>query len=156
VWDLATGDPVGDSFSGHGSPVLVVATAELDGRPVVISGSRDGTVQVWDLASRDPIGQPLTGSHGSVNALTSQPSRRPLRRGSPAYVGVGTKNIATVFAICYESDGNLRWEQMVSLEVRSNILALALTSNRTITVATELGIVVFDLPGELTNSTVTL
>ena len=32
VWDLATGAPVGDPFTGHG-PVWSVAVAELEGRP---------------------------------------------------------------------------------------------------------------------------
>ena len=54
MWDLATGTPVGDPFTGHGEPVLSVAVAELDGRPVVISGSGDRTVRVWDLATGDP------------------------------------------------------------------------------------------------------
>ena len=50
VWDLATGTPVGDPFTGHTGEVTAVAAAELDGRPVVISGSTDRTVRVWDLA----------------------------------------------------------------------------------------------------------
>ena len=64
VWDLATGAPVGDPFTGHGGEVLAVAAAELDGRPVVISGSDDGTVRVWDLASGAPVGDPFTGHRG--------------------------------------------------------------------------------------------
>jgi hypothetical protein len=32
--------------------VRAVATAQLDGRPVVISGSNDNTVRVWDLTTR--------------------------------------------------------------------------------------------------------
>ena len=54
VWDLATGAPVGDPFTGHAGPVSAVAVAELDGRPVVISGSDDRTVRVWDLATGAP------------------------------------------------------------------------------------------------------
>ena len=59
VWDLATGTPVGDPFTGHSDPVNAVAAAELDGRPVVISGSSDGTVRVWDLATGDPGRRPV-------------------------------------------------------------------------------------------------
>ena len=59
VWDLATGAPVGDPFTGHSGGVRAVAAAELDGRPVVISGSSDQTVRVWDLATGDPGRRPV-------------------------------------------------------------------------------------------------
>ena len=66
VWDLATGTPVGDPFTGHTGSVYAVAVAELDGRPVVVSGGDDGTVRVWDLATGTPVGDPFTGHTGSV------------------------------------------------------------------------------------------
>ena len=56
--------PVGDPFTGHSGPVNAVAVAELDGRPVVVSGSDDETVRVWDLATGTPVGDPLTGHDG--------------------------------------------------------------------------------------------
>ena len=71
VWDLATGTPVGDPFTGHAGPVNAVAAAELDGRPVVISGSDDGTVRVWDLATGTPVGDPFTGHTGPVHAVAA-------------------------------------------------------------------------------------
>jgi hypothetical protein len=52
-------------------PVVAVATAELDGRPVVISGSDDETIRVSDLATGASIGQPLTGHTGYVYALAT-------------------------------------------------------------------------------------
>ena len=76
VWDLATGTPVSDPFTGHGDWVLAVAATELDGRPVVISGSDDRTVRVWDLATGDPGQRPVHrprrpvtrgGSHGELD-----------------------------------------------------------------------------------------
>ncbi len=71
VWDLATGDPIGEPLTGHDGPVNAMAAAELTGRPVVISGSGDRTVRVWDLATGDPIGDPLTGHDGPVNAVAA-------------------------------------------------------------------------------------
>jgi hypothetical protein len=115
---------------------------------VAISGSDDRAVRVWDLASGAPVGYPFTGHGGPVNAVVSQTGQGLIADGCPAYVGVGASDVVTVTvsAICLEADGNLRWEQIAAPAVRSNILALALMSRRAITVATELGIVVFDLP----------
>jgi WD40 repeat protein len=55
VWDLATGDPVGDPSARHTGPVYTVGAAELQGRPVVISGGGDQSVRVWDIAKRRPL-----------------------------------------------------------------------------------------------------
>ncbi|WP_128428119.1 AAA family ATPase [Streptomyces cyaneus] len=46
-----------------------VATAVLDGRPVVVAGSADGTVRVWDLTTGRPLGQPLSGHTEAVSAV---------------------------------------------------------------------------------------
>jgi Caspase domain/WD domain, G-beta repeat len=58
-------------LTGHDGYVRAVAAAELDGRPVVISGSSDGTVRVWDLASGAPVGDPFTGHTGGVHAVAA-------------------------------------------------------------------------------------
>jgi WD40 repeat protein len=49
--------------------VTAVAVAELDRRPVVVSGSYDRTVRVWDLATGTPVGKPFTGHAGRVYAV---------------------------------------------------------------------------------------
>ena len=46
--------------------VRAVAVGELEGRPVVVSGSADRTVRVWDLATGAPVGDPFTGHTGWV------------------------------------------------------------------------------------------
>ena len=51
---------------GQGGSVGAVATGELDGRPVVISGGSDRTVRVWDLATGELVGDPFTGHSGPV------------------------------------------------------------------------------------------
>jgi hypothetical protein len=43
VWDLATGTPIGDPFTGHNDTVRAVAAGQLDRRPVAISGSDEAT-----------------------------------------------------------------------------------------------------------------
>jgi WD40 repeat protein len=146
VWDLATGTPVNDPFTGHSGPVLTVAAAELDGRPVVISGSSDRTVRVWNLATGTPVGDPFTGHNGPVTAVAAQISEGLSPAGWPACVGVGATNIASVSTICLEDNGKFRSEHIAAPEVKGEILALALTSRCAIIVASELGIVVFDLP----------
>jgi WD40 repeat protein len=49
--------------------VNTVAAAELDGRPVIVSGGEDRTLRIWDLATGTPIGEPLTGHDGAVKAV---------------------------------------------------------------------------------------
>ena len=58
--------------------------AELDGRPVVVSGSDDGTVRVWDLATGTPVGDPFTGHTGPVTAVAVGGAGRAARWWSPA------------------------------------------------------------------------
>jgi WD40 repeat protein len=46
-----------------------VALGEVDGEPVVVSGSRDKTVRLWDGRTGRPRGEPMTGHTGSVSAV---------------------------------------------------------------------------------------
>ena len=70
-----------------------MAAAELDGRPVVISGSDDRTVRVWDLATGAPVGDPFTGHRGRGERGGGRGAGRPpgghLRQRRPDGAGVG-------------------------------------------------------------------
>ena len=92
VWDLASGVPVGDPFTGHAGPVRSVAAAELDGRPVVISGGDDRTVRVWDLASGAPVGDPFTGHDGAVRSVAAAELD-----GRPVIISGGSDHTAQVW-----------------------------------------------------------
>ena len=56
-----------------------MATAQLDGRPVVISGGYDKTVRAWDLATGRSTQAPFTGHTVDVAAVaTAQLDGRPV------------------------------------------------------------------------------
>ncbi|TWV53854.1 WD40 repeat domain-containing protein [Streptomyces misionensis] len=79
LWDLATGEPVGEPLADHTGPVLAVATADLDGRPVAVSAGTDKAVRVWDLGTRRLLHAPLTGHTGWVTgAATTTLRDRPV------------------------------------------------------------------------------
>ncbi|MGV9310611.1 WD40 repeat domain-containing protein [Streptomyces sp. NPDC003691] len=71
VWDLATGEQIGEPLTGHTDAVAAVATVVVAGRPVAVTGSHDATVRVWDLITREPVGEPLTGHTNWVVALAA-------------------------------------------------------------------------------------
>ena len=49
--------------------VLAVAVADVDGRPVIVTGGDDGTVRRWDATTGQAIGDPLTGHTDWVRAV---------------------------------------------------------------------------------------
>jgi WD40 repeat protein len=58
-------------LTGHTDNVEAVAPAQLDGRPVLISGGDDDTVRVWDPATGKPVGSPFTGHTDDVLAVAT-------------------------------------------------------------------------------------
>lgn len=57
AWWSASG--VHRLLSGHAKTIGCVAVGDLDGRPIAVTGSVDGTALVWDLTSQRQIGDPL-------------------------------------------------------------------------------------------------
>jgi WD40 repeat protein len=56
-------------FAAHHDSVWAVAYAELDGRPVAVTGGDDGAVRVWDLTSRQPKGEPMRDHQSWVRGV---------------------------------------------------------------------------------------
>ncbi|MEV0029858.1 hypothetical protein [Nocardia sp. NPDC050793] len=71
VWDLMTGEQVGEPLAGHDGSVRAVATATMNARPVAITGSEDGTARVWDLFGHRQIGEPMAGHDGWVLSVST-------------------------------------------------------------------------------------
>ena len=67
LWDVQTGQPVGQPFKGHEGEVMSVVFSS-DGTRLV-SGGGDGTVRLWDAQTRQPIGQPLNDHKGGVKSV---------------------------------------------------------------------------------------
>ncbi|MBI4569732.1 MAG: DUF4062 domain-containing protein [Planctomycetes bacterium] len=81
VWDVDTGQQIGQPMEGHKDQVAAVAVTP-DGRRAV-SGGDDGTVLVWDLDSGKQVCQPLKGHRkkglfggGGVNSVSVTPDGR--------------------------------------------------------------------------------
>ena len=67
MWDLTTGQQLGQPFTGHTDAVWAVATTQLDGRPVAVTGSRDTTAYLG--TGQQPDGTPFTSAAGQVSAV---------------------------------------------------------------------------------------
>ncbi|KAG2746359.1 WD40 repeat-like protein, partial [Suillus brevipes Sb2] len=80
LWDVATGQPVGEPLRGHTYSVYSVSFSP-DGTRIV-SGSWDMTVRLWDAATGQPVGEPLRGHTDSVNSVSFSPDGTRIVSGS--------------------------------------------------------------------------
>lgn len=76
MWDLRTGEPIGSPVAGHrqltdiSTGIAAIAVGELDGRPVAVTGGRDGAARVWDLADGATPGRVLLTNPDYANEET--------------------------------------------------------------------------------------
>lgn len=65
MWDLATGEPVGEPWRGHPGGPAAFAHVDLNGRPALVSGD-DESIAVWDLSPASMDGsRPRPGVTGA-------------------------------------------------------------------------------------------
>jgi hypothetical protein len=74
VWDPAAGrqistHPATAEGSGGNEAVYALDVAEIEGRPVVVSGSYKKGIQFWNLEDGTPAGGPLLGHEGPVKSV---------------------------------------------------------------------------------------
>jgi WD40 repeat protein/energy-coupling factor transporter ATP-binding protein EcfA2 len=79
LWDVVSGQPVGQPLTGHRDSVVCL-TFSPDGK-LLASADRNEII-LWDVAARKPIGQPLTGHSGHVLSLAFSPDSKLLASGS--------------------------------------------------------------------------
>lgn len=70
LWDLTTGEIVGQPLLGHRGLVLSLCELSVDGATLLASGGSDGTVRLWDPEARSQVGDPLIGHQKMVSGLT--------------------------------------------------------------------------------------
>jgi WD40 repeat protein len=138
MWDPATGAPIGNPLTGHTQEVNAVAVGQLDGRPIVVSGSRDNTVRMWDVATGIPMGNPLTGHTQEVNAVAvGQLDGRPI-------VVSGSRD--NTIRVWDQTDPPISGiETRIVIDVATTIYGVAVNRPDVVTAATELGVIVLRL-----------
>jgi WD40 repeat protein len=57
AWWSPTG--VHRQLVGHEKPITSLASGDMDGRPIALTGSQDGTARIWDLVTLRQLGEPL-------------------------------------------------------------------------------------------------
>ena len=71
VWDVVTGQQVGEALRGHEDSVHFVAF--LSDNTQIVSGSDDKTIRVWDLVTGQQVGEALRGHEDSVCSVVYSP-----------------------------------------------------------------------------------
>lgn len=67
AWWSPTG--VHRQLVGHEKEIEGLATGNMDGRPILLTGSADGTARIWDLITQRSIGEPIKPGSKSITAL---------------------------------------------------------------------------------------
>jgi WD40 repeat protein len=80
LWDVATGEPIGEPLEGHRSNILSVAFSP-DGK-LIASASLDGQILLWDASTGEHFGNALLGHSGLVTCVAFSPDGTRLASGS--------------------------------------------------------------------------
>lgn len=97
IWDLSISQPA----AGHTDSVSCMGFAEIDGRPLALTGGTGGTARLWDLRSRSEIGQILDGHSEEIR-----------------FGALGKVN-GRLLAVTAGTDGTIRlWDPMGGISLR--------------------------------------
>ncbi|MFD4644833.1 hypothetical protein ACFWO9_00670, partial [Streptomyces sp. NPDC058441] len=122
-------------LAGHTDSVNAVATAEVDGRPVAVTGSDDHTVRVWDLTTGRTVAV-LAGHTDSVNAVaTAEVDGRPVAvTGSDDHT-VRVWDLTTGDPVGEPLTGHTDWVNAVAIaQANDRTVAVTASDDRTVRV----------------------
>jgi WD40 repeat protein len=68
LWNASSGQPMGERMIGRSDWIRALATGELDGRPVIVCGFEDGTLQLFDAGFYHLLGE-IKGHAGRVSSV---------------------------------------------------------------------------------------
>ncbi|CAG7853144.1 COMPASS-like H3K4 histone methylase component WDR5B {ECO:0000303/PubMed:19567704} Short=AtWDR5B {ECO:0000303/PubMed:19567704} [Serendipita indica DSM 11827] len=80
LWDVDTGQAVGEPLQGHGDGVCAVEFSPDGSR--IVSGSHDNTIRFWHVDTGQPDGEPLRGHQNSVWVVAFSPDGSRVVSGS--------------------------------------------------------------------------
>jgi len=81
LWDVETGQQVGEALSGHTANVVTSVVFSPDGKRLA-SGSYDQTIRLWDVETGQQLGEALSGHTGGVTSVVFSPDGKILASGS--------------------------------------------------------------------------
>lgn len=131
LWDVTTGQPIGQPLKGHSDEVMSVAFSP-DGKTLA-SGSADHTIILWDVATHQPIGTPLMGHTDIVSTVAFSPDGKTLASNGGSDFTIILWDVAThqpigqplmghtnaVVSVAYSPDGKIlasgSWDNTVIL-----------------------------------------
>lgn len=79
LWDIATGQPIGEPLKGHTGFVTSVAFSPDGG--TLVSGSIDKKIILWNVQTRQAAGEPLTGHSSTISKVIYSPNGKFLVSG---------------------------------------------------------------------------
>ncbi|TFK39160.1 WD40-repeat-containing domain protein, partial [Crucibulum laeve] len=111
VWNVETGEVVGDPIQGHTGPVRSVSFSP-DGK-YIVSGSSDKTVRVWKVGTGEAVGNPIHGHTDWVRSVSFSSDGKYIVSGSDDKT-VQVWNMETGEAVGNPIWGHADWVTSVS------------------------------------------